>query len=389
MSETFHPLPTKQFEKLATLREPYCLSIYIPMYRSGLEQNQGLSQGHLKTCIKRAYQLLAAQGMNEKQIKKYMRPIKDLLTDSQLWRNPSDGLAIFMSKSLGMNFYLLPINFETTVYISDHYNLVPLVPLYEYDTTFYLLELSQDHVRLYQANQYEMSDLYVNEFAPERLEEAVGFDYEQKMLQFRTGHSLYSAGSFHGQGEGKDDENKELTFYFREINKGVNKALGNKNAPLVIACVDWLYPLYKNANTYINLHPDHIGGDPEFKNKTQLHKEAWSLIRGYHIVEKQQKSDLYGELIHTPKTSHQISEIVPAAVHGKIDTLFLRKGDDVYGTYNHKNNCVILDSDKAPYNLSLINMAAMNTFLQGGKVYTLEPNDMPVEKRPLNAIFRY
>ena len=389
MSEKFHPLPKNNFEKLANLHEPYCVTIYLPMYKSGREQNQGLSQGHLKTCIKKAHQHLLEQGMVEKQIKKYLKPVKELLADSKLWRNPSDGLVILLNKSAGMTYYQLPVKFETMVYVSDHYNLVPLMPLYEYDTSFYLLELSQDHVRLYQANQYEMSDLYVNEFAPDRLEEAVGFDFEQKMLQFRTGHSLYSAGSFHGQGEGKDDENKELAFYFREINKGVNKTIDNSNAPLVLACVDWLYPLYKKANSYVNLHPGHVSGDPEFKNKTELHGEAWSLINGYYKVEKKRKSQLYEELIHTPKTSHQISEIVPAAIHGKIDTLFLSKGVDVYGTFVHKNNCVILDSDKAANNLSLINLAGISTFLQGGKVYVQDPEEMPFKQRPLNAIFRY
>ena len=228
MNDLYLPIPQRELEELASVKSPYCVSIYLPMYKSGKEQNQGLSQAHLKSALKNTQHSLVSQGMDPKGAGAYLKPIDELLSDLQLWRNPSDGLAIFLDEINGLRYYRIPIKFKPVSYVSDHYYFVPLMPLFEFDTTFYLLELSQDHVKLHRCDQYQIEDLFVNDLAPERLEEAVGFDYEQKMLQFRTGHSLYSAGSFHGQGEGKDDENKELTFYFREINKGVNKALGNK-----------------------------------------------------------------------------------------------------------------------------------------------------------------
>lgn len=389
MIETFLPIPQNRLEELATFKSPYSVSIYLPMYKSGKEQNEGLSQAHLKSSLKKVQQNLLDQGMDQKEIKAYLEPISDLIPDMNLWRHPSEGLVIFLDTEKGITFYKLPIKFKPEVYVSDHYYLVPLMPLFEFDASFYLLTLSQDHVKLYRGNQYQIEDLYVNDFAPERLEEAVGFDFEQKMLQFRTGQALHSAGSFHGQGEGKDDDTKEISFFFREINRGVNKTIETQNTPLILACVDWLYPLYKSVNTYNHLYPEHLSGDPEFKDKSQLLHEAQQLINRYLLKKKKQIAELYDELVHTPKTSHQISDIVPAAKHGRIDTLFLRKGDEVYGTYNKKNNCVILDSEKAPRNLSLINMAALDSLLQGGKVLTLDPEDMPIKKRPLNAIFRY
>ena len=327
--------------------------------------------------------------MEDKKIDKFLQPIADLLSDLYLWRHPSEGLAIFVNQTYGAEYHRLPIAMESQTYVSDHHYLVPVMPLYEFNTTFYLLELSQDHVKLYQGSQYSMEDMFVNEFAPERLEESVGFDYKQKMLQFRTGHALHSAGSFHGHGEGKDDEEKEIVNFFREIDKGVNKAIDGNSAPLIVACVDWLFPVYKEVNSYPGLQHIHLGGDPEFKKRGNMHEEAWKLLSDVFKEKKDHLRARYQELVHTPKTSHQVSEIVPAAFNGKIDTLFLRKGDRLYGTYNQKTSCVILDSEKTTGNASLINMAAVNTFRQGGKVITLEPSEMPEQKRPLNALFRY
>ena len=389
MLEINRPIPLKHLEQLARLRESYCVSIYLPMFKTGQEQNQGLGQAYLKSCLKTSRQHLSAKGMNDKKIDAYLQPIADLLSDLHLWRHPSEGLAIFVNETFGAEYYRLPLAMESQTYVSDHHYLAPMMPLYEFDTTFYLLELSQDHVKLFEGSQYSMEDMFVNEFAPERLEESVGFDYKQKMLQFRTGHALHSAGSFHGHGEGKDDEDKEVIRFFREIDKGVKKAIGDSSAPLIVACVDWLFPVYKEVNTYPGLQHIHLGGDPEFKKRGAMHEEAWTLLSDIFGEKRDQLKARYQELVHTAKTSHQVSEIVPAAINGKIDTLFLRKGDHLYGTYNEKGNCVIIDSEKTTGNASLINMAAMNTFLQGGKVITMEPSEMPEKKRPLNALFRY
>ena len=257
MNEVFLPLPLEQLENLARHKSDHCVTIYIPMYKSGKEQNEGLSQAHLKASIKSSARSLLTQGMDPREIDSYLQPITELLADYQLWRNPSDGLVILLSKEKGLVYYQMPINFNPYVYVSDHFYLVPLTPLFEFDSSFYLLALSQDHVKLYHGNRYRLEDLYVNEFAPERLEEVVGFDFEQKMLQFRSGQNAHSAGSFHGRGEGKDDSAKEISYFFREINKGVNKAIEKRNSPLVLACIDWLYPIYRDANSYPNIFPKH------------------------------------------------------------------------------------------------------------------------------------
>ena len=219
MRTLFHPLPRKQFEKLAEHKEPFCTSIYIPMFKSGKELNQGLSEAYLKSSIKESVLSLKNQGMADKEAELYVEPLKKLLSETDLWRNPVDGLAIFLSTQYGLQYYRLPIRFEVQYYVSDHFLLLPLLAMYEPETSFYLLALSQDHVKLYEGNTFELRNIPISELAPQKLEDTVGSDYEQKMLQVRSGHMQYEEGSFHGHGEGKDDESKEVKYFFREINK--------------------------------------------------------------------------------------------------------------------------------------------------------------------------
>jgi hypothetical protein len=389
MNEVVLPLAPDRLERMARFQKPFCVSIYLPMYKTGKEQNQGLGQAQLNSALDKAVDQLSTQGMPSQEIEAYVAPLRALVTDFTFWRNPSEGVAIFLYEQNGLFIYKSPVGFSPFVYVSNHFYIVPLLALIEFDSSFYLLQLSQDYVKLSKGDLFGTVDLPIAEFAPQQLEETVGYDFKQKMLQFRTGQALHGAGSYHGHGEGKDDDRKEVLSFFREIDKSIKTILQSGNVPLIIACVDELLPLYKKANTYSQLIPQHLSGDPQFRDKKQLQHEALKLIHQRNDITKNQYRDQYKNKMHTTKTSHQVSEIIPAATAGKIDTLFLKKGAEVFGTYNKKTSCVILDADKTKSNRCLINMAAAETYLQGGRVLGMEAEAMPEHHRPLNALFRY
>ena len=94
-SETM-PLPKKTFEDLAKKHDLHCVSIYLPMDIEGLEQNRHLAQARLKSCIKKVGTALEAREMPKQVIKEYLLPVESLLSNIELWRNPSKGLAIFL-----------------------------------------------------------------------------------------------------------------------------------------------------------------------------------------------------------------------------------------------------------------------------------------------------
>ncbi|MFT4832046.1 MAG: hypothetical protein ACI815_001697 [Psychroserpens sp.] len=383
-----HPLPYKEFEILAEQRGMHSVSIYVPMDKKGKEQNEHLAQARLKSAIKEVHKTLETYNLTIGEIKKHLLPLEDLLRDVELWRNPSDGLAIFLDKD-GLQYFTFPIAFEPKTHVASHFYLSPLLPLYSDQGLYYLLELSQDYVKLYEASKYGLKDLYINEFAPDQLEKAVGFDFRPKLMQFRSGQAAHGAGIFHGYGEGKDDKKKELITFFRALDKGVNQVINGQNSPLILACVDSLFPLYKEANSYKNLYDKPIVGDSQYTDKKKLHQASWVLIADYFETKKKSKIKQFQELYNTPKTSYVAKDIIPAAVHGKIDTLFLPNNLDVYGTYNQETGKVSINKEKEVHNVSLSNMTALKTLKQNGNVYLLPNDEMPIKGEPFNALFRY
>lgn len=384
-----HVFTKSTFEQLAEIRGQHCVSIYLSMYKKGKELNEGLGQSNLKSCLKKVHAVLVEYGYHETKINSYLKPIRNLIFELSFWRNPSEGLAIFLDRDNGIRYYKLPFRFEIKTYVADHFYLIPLLPLFHNNGIYHLLELSRDYVKLYKGSRSNFRDVQLKKIIPKRLEEVVGYDFEQKMLQNRTGHMMYPAGSFHGQGEGKEDKKKELVSFFRKINQGVTKMLSNKKAPLILACTDELYPIYKKINSHHKLWDTNLSGDPEFKGANDLHKESWGLVQYYFGTKKREKLAKFIAKFHTSKTSYQLSEIIPEATKGKIDTLFVQQKEDFFGTYNGVKGCLILDSRKEMRNISLLNMIAICTFLHGGNVYFLEKEEMPVKNSPVNALYRF
>ena len=155
-----YPLPKQTFKNLASTHANNCISIYLSMYKTGKEQNEHLAQANLKHCIREVQAKLFEYQYSKEESKNYLKPVKQLLDSIELWRNPSDGLAIFLNPK-ELVYYTIPISFETKTYVADHFYLKPLLPLYSDDGLYYVLELSMDYVKLHQASKHAFKELFI------------------------------------------------------------------------------------------------------------------------------------------------------------------------------------------------------------------------------------
>jgi hypothetical protein len=375
--------------QLAEIQNTHCVSIFIPTHRAGEETLQGKDALNLKNQLKEIKSKLELKGMSANEIETFTKPINDLVDNKEFWRHQSDGLAIFLSDNL-FHKYTIPVYFEEFNYLSNEFYLKPIIPLFNGDGLFYLLTLKQDEVSLYEGTRHSITEITVTDLIPSRLEDRVGYDYEQKSLQFRTQQGNKGAGSFHGHGDNDSKKKMELMQYFRAINKGLMEILNDdQNPPLLICCLDYYFPIYQEVNTYQNLFPQHISGNPTDKDIFLLHEEAWELIKDYFTETKQEKLNKFSALEGSGKTSSDINELFIAAVEGKIDTLFIENKADVFGTYNTSTQEVKVEDAHNSSTVSLLNLIAIKVLEKKGNVYLLEKDHMPMKSTKMNGLFRY
>ncbi|SET11445.1 hypothetical protein SAMN05660297_01454 [Natronincola peptidivorans] len=364
------------------------LSLYLSTGFQEKDPQQGKIK--LKNLLKEGESQLLKQGVKKSQLKKYTGSIEKLIEDTKFWNNESKGIAIFATEE-DFQYYSMPVDFASRAFVTDELYIQPLFPVFQRNGQFYILAISQNDLRLLHCTRDDVREIKL-ENVPTSIHETLQYDVVEKQIQFSTKTPSNIDGKrsavFHGQGFGMEDEKVNILRYCQEIDAGLSKQLINENIPLILAGVQYLFPIYKEANKLPNLLDEGIIGNPEEFSNKELQKKGWSIIEPYFKKEEMEAIAKYNNLLGTGKSSNDIHEIVSAAYNQKIEALLVTKGKEVWGCYDKENNSVELHPEEIDNSQELLNFAAIHTFTNGGKVYVIEREEMP-ENTLYLAIFRY
>jgi len=373
-------LTRAQLEQLMRKEQQWCVSIYLPTHRTGAETQQDPIR--LRNLLREAEKHLSARGASTRDVQKMLEPASKLLQDSYFWQHQSDGLAIFLSSNR-IRRYRLPLNFDELVVVIDHFHIKPLLPLFTGDGQFYILALSQNEIRLLNGTRDGISEVDIGQVAG-TLAETIPSDERQANLQLHTSGSAGGVSgdrsvTFHGQGSGDESGKNDLLRYFHIIEEGLTEILQGDRVPLVLAGVEYLLPIYKEANTYPYLVDKVIKGNPDLLSADELHISAWDIVRPIFQVAQEEAVAHYQQLAGqaSERVADTLEKIVPAAYQGRIETLFVAAGVQQWGVYNPVTNEIDHHSQKESGDEFLLDLAAVQTYLKGGIVYIVEPEKVP------------
>ena len=376
----------EELRTLAATSQAPCVSLYMPTHRVPTENQQDRTR--LKNLIRQAQELLQAYGLRPVEAEALLAPAAKLLGALPFWKEKRDGLVLFISPDV-FRYYQLPTTFEPLVVVAHRFHVKPLLTFLGGDE-FFVLALSQNAVRLYEGSRFGLSAINGLEGVPKSLAEALKYEDLEKQLQFRSGIGVGGKGErpavFHGQ-EVKDVKDR-IQQYFRQIDQGLRDLLREAQAPLVLAGVEYLLPIYKEVNTYQHLLNGGITGNPEGVSPEDIHRQAWALVEPYFKREQQAAAARYRQLAGTGKTSQDPREIVPASYHGRVESLFVAVGRQQWGDYDPASNQARIHAEAQPGDFDILDLAALQTLLHGGAVYAMEPSEVP-EGALLAAIWRY
>lgn len=378
----------QEFGKLSQFTNEVCISIFIPTQRAGHEVLEGKNRINLKSKWNEIKQQLEKKGVSAEKIKNIGKPIEELLQDKDFWRHQSDGLAVFSADGFFQK-HTLPIHFEEYHYISKEFYIKPLVPILSENGRFFILSLQLEDATLYEATQHSIGVVYVEDLIPSTLQERVGFDYKEKALQSRPQRQGEGHTEYHGHSGADNNRKSEIFRYFRAVDEGLKTVLHKENVPLIVACQDSFFPIYKEANTYQYLFEGEAVGNPSYTDMLELHEKALKIIEPYFEKTKREKLKKFEDLNQTVKTSSSVHDIIPAIVQGKVDTLFLENLEDIWGIYNEKTMAVEVQDEQSPENISLMNLAAKAVIEHGGNVFLIEHEAMPEKSSKMNALYRF
>ena len=383
----------EDLQTLANFSGINCVSIYIPTHKKGHQVNEGQDTILLKNHYQQIRQQLKDKDISENDANEYLAPIKQLIDDNDFWHYQEHGLAVF----LGVDYFKalkLPYSVQEFSMLSTSFHLDQIVPLLHKEHPFYILAISLNKIRLLESDEQNVEELNIQDMVPEGMEDALSYyDFEKNLQYHSGGSSRGKTGTpiYHGQGGDGDKDDVYVQEYFRRVNDALEQIIGDKNRPVVVAAVDYLHPIYREANKMLKLADTGITMNPDQESPENLHQKAAEILKDYFNEDKQTEMDRYAALAGSGQASYDIEEIAPAAVNGRIDALFVVEGTHRWGYINREENSVQLHESEQENGHDLVSKSAVQTILHGGNTYMVKKEDLPEEfvDADLAAIFRW
>ena len=376
------------------------VSLFVPTHRAWNQRKKNRLM--LSGLLDDAKAALNQRGLSEEESTDLLKPASDLVDHEGFWRNPTNGLAFFVSQDF-VTGYHLPFSPPETQFVDRRFHLRPLWPELQTDGPFFLLALSQGGVKLFEGSRYRFEEVPL-ENVPTTLEEALQYDEHERSVSYHTGtqpgvkgDSSKRSAVYHGHEDAGDKAyvKEGILRFFQELDREVCRLLGQETSlpPLVLAGTETLRGLYRKATSYQYLTENdvegHHGGNSagEF-DVDALHERGWEMVAPIYQKERADAEARFGQLSASGKAEKSFHAVVSAAYQSRIDTLFVAQDATAWGQYDTAVGDVEVRDEVSSDETELLNAAMSWTLAGNGTVYVVDPSDVP-SQNPLAAILRY
>lgn len=362
-----------------------CISLYMPSVTAGPEVRQNaIRYGNLLSEVEGLLDDLEVEADRREQL---MTPLWRLTDDRAFWNQQTPGLAVFRTDTV---FQILPLPepVEELATVESRFHLLPLLELLTGDRHFYVLALSLKSVRLFDASRHTIEEVPLPSDTPTSLRDALGWELTEPTLQHHSDARGPNSGISHGQGGGRDERKGEIRKFMRMVDPGVAAAIGDRQSPVVLAGVDFLLPMYREASALPNILERGVEGNPEHRPPEELRDEAWALLSEGRDEGLAAEIERFGTLEARGQASGELRDVVKAATDGRVKTLFVARDAHRWGHFDRERRAVEVHDERRPGDADLLDLAALETWADGGRVYVVEAGSLPVDG-PAAATYRY
>ena len=346
-------------------------------------------QARLKRAIQSVEQILSERLVDPSRQSQLLEPLYEFEGgEPASEQEPGGGFVIFRSPKIFQRFYV-SCRLEETVTVADHFYILPLIPIFNSGKTFYILALSQKHIRLLRCAD-STEEVPFPQHVPRTLEEAIQIDQPDHVLDNRSASGPATGamkGVMFGTGSMRETKDEYLLHFYRQVDQGLHELLRNDEAPVVLAGVEYEQALYRRVSGYRNLAAGGIQGAADGFKGVDLRRRAEPLAKASFDAPLEQALRAY-EKLGAEQRSSDWKEVVKAAFQGRVAHLFLTEGAREFGVFDAATQTVDQHDPPGPQDEDLVNAAAVETLLHGGLVDILPPDKAP-DGANVAALLRY
>jgi hypothetical protein len=383
-----------ELKTLLEIHEWPCISLYIPTFHAG-PQVLGNAVRY-KKLLSEAESHIIEKGMSAPKAREFLHEARQIHDDISFWQHQLDGFVLLLAPGI-MAHRKLPYPVEEHLAISDRFCVKPILPAFTNNGRFYILALSKSWVRLYRASRYEMTEVELPD-VPRSLAEAMKYEDYQKLFTFHQSQGPTTSGGGHaeirhGSGGETDYEKNEILRFFQMVNPAVQKAVLQAPGPVVLAGVEYMQAIYREADGRLGKMDEWVDGHPESFSIREIHERAWNIVAPVFRQDQISASAAFLELSNRENGGNRrawsdIARVLIAGRDGRVQFLFIPLNSVKWGHFETETGEVRFDDVRKHDSEDLFERAAIETFVTGGDVYAVQPEEMP-GRRPIAAVLRY
>ena len=384
-----------QLRALAEAGAPPAVSLFVPTHRKGSEIRQDSIE--LKNLLRDAEAKLVERGMRGTEARDLLKPAQDLLDDPDFWgREGLDGLAIFVAPGI-FHAYHLPFAPEASAVVNDRFHVKPLLAILA-DHEFYVLAISQHDARLLHCTRTSCGRVSLPGDVETDISKAVILTGEHSKSGKEGGAEGSSSGNVQGapstpHSESPDPQHRQaenLRFFLRQIDDGVRRAVPENEALLVLAGDVNITVPFRDATKLKakDIAEETIKGNPDRTSDGDLHAKALEIVAPLWHKALNGEQETFGTALAQGKASHNVSDIVMAAMDGRVNTLFVAPEEKRWGRIDEETRSVELHENETPESQDVLDWATLKTLQTSGRVLVVAADQVP-GNGPIAAIMRY
>lgn len=379
--EATKSITADDLKSLAAATGP-CITILIPTQPA--ENTSRQDHIRLREMVRQADEALVRQGLDVRSTSELLDPVRGMTGDE--WDVARGTLVILRSPEIFRHFQI-PDTLPEGVFVGDSFHLLPVLPaVTKAMQEFYVLALSQKHVRLLLCTPHSAHEVPLPKDAPPsldvwlntRLPNESGTHGDNKHAEpGSTGGSFTSTTDM-------DNKDQHIANFYKTLNKHLAAVLRDDQRPLVPVGVEYELASYKEINSYPHYVVHGVAGSPESFKGGEMHRRALEAVQVYFEQPLEKALAQWEKFGGTDRVSTKVDSIVKAAFEARIASLFVEQGARLMGAWDRSNLRVSTDQEVE----DLISLAVNQTIATGGEVFVSTPEKVPGDN-PVAAILRY
>ncbi|GEM_PF-3116812 len=378
-------LDKDRLKDIASYESDLCLTLTMGCAKGGIEAVRK-NRIDFKNLVSNADETLERLGWKWLERRKFLRQLLRLRKDEEFWDGHGRGLMVLCDDKGFFEAFQMPFPLENNVVVDRRFYLRPVIPHFQENILFAVIVLNRDDT------QIVFGDLLHEDYYAARpsgpltsFDEYLSHFEFEKSLQFVSKNVRGTSVFFgHGVAGDKAQDNARLSDYFRHLENWIVTELRKVNPDRIYYAAD-----DRAEGSYLKVvrahHPEmerlaHI--NTASSDPSKFAKLAAERIVNEREMRRQASIGEYRKRIRQDRktVSAGIREVSLAAHDKRVEKLLLPAStrDKEWGHIREQSHDIemnVPDGEGGEIGDELINLAVIETFLNGGEIIPLNDSD--------------